>query len=191
MKIKYFIFGFFSCFISFIAIYFYFKNTQEASVKEALANENENKIEIEVYPIATNVIDSLKFLNVQTDTKFCITDDSINYTFINYWATWCIPCVVELPEFEKLIHNNNQEFENIKFIFASREKVKKIINFINKNKINLPYYNYNKNDSPNFINHTSIPTSYFIDEKNLLVYKFSGLQKWNSEFNKSLLNNLR
>lgn len=30
---------------------------------------------------------------------------------INFWATWCIPCVKELPDFEKA----NAEFKNQKF----------------------------------------------------------------------------
>ncbi|WP_392388833.1 TlpA disulfide reductase family protein [Flavobacterium piscinae] len=29
---------------------------------------------------------------------------------INFWATWCVPCVKELPYFEKL----NQKYKNEK-----------------------------------------------------------------------------
>ena len=36
---------------------------------------------------------------------------------INFWATWCVPCMKELPEFEKL--NENYADENFKMILVS------------------------------------------------------------------------
>ncbi|WP_246011770.1 TlpA disulfide reductase family protein [Flavobacterium piscinae] len=41
------------------------------------------------------------FLNQKNDTLYVI----------NFWATWCVPCVKELPYFEKL----NQKYKNEKF----------------------------------------------------------------------------
>ena len=51
---------------------------------------------------------------------------------VNFWATWCRPCVHEMPYFEAL----NEKFKNqkVKFIFVSTnyareaEQVKKFIN---------------------------------------------------------------
>jgi thiol-disulfide isomerase/thioredoxin len=54
---------------------------------------------------------------------------------INFWATWCAPCVKELPYFEKL----NQENQNIKVILVSLDFEKqvesKLIPFLKKKKI--------------------------------------------------------
>jgi thiol-disulfide isomerase/thioredoxin len=41
------------------------------------------------------------YLNQKNDTVYVI----------NFWATWCVPCVKELPYFEKL----NQKYKNGKF----------------------------------------------------------------------------
>ena len=38
------------------------------------------------------------------------------YVF-NFWATWCAPCVKELPTFEKVIRENKNP--KIQFVFAS------------------------------------------------------------------------
>ena len=56
---------------------------------------------------------------------------------INFWATWCKPCVAELPYFEKI----NSEFKDkkVKVILVSLDFEKqiktKLIPFIKKRKI--------------------------------------------------------
>ncbi len=41
---------------------------------------------------------------------------------VNFWATWCAPCVKELPYFEKL----NQENQNVKVILVSLDFEKQV-----------------------------------------------------------------
>ncbi|MEO9570552.1 MAG: TlpA disulfide reductase family protein, partial [Polaribacter sp.] len=56
---------------------------------------------------------------------------------INFWATWCAPCVKELPVFEKI----NQEYadKNVEVILVSldfpKQVDKKLIPFINKKQL--------------------------------------------------------
>lgn len=56
---------------------------------------------------------------------------------INFWATWCAPCVAELPYFENL--TDHYKNEKIKVILVSldfeKQITKKLIPFIEKNKI--------------------------------------------------------
>jgi thiol-disulfide isomerase/thioredoxin len=56
---------------------------------------------------------------------------------INFWATWCVPCVAELPDFEK-IHTEYVN-EKVKVILVSLDYGKKIqqtvIPFVEKKKI--------------------------------------------------------
>jgi thiol-disulfide isomerase/thioredoxin len=57
---------------------------------------------------------------------------------VHFWATWCKPCVEELPNFEKL----SKEFypKKIRFVMVSMDFPKdikdKVIPFITKNNIN-------------------------------------------------------
>lgn len=59
---------------------------------------------------------------------------------INFWATWCIPCVNELPAFEKLYQTYQKEKMSI--VLVSLDFVNKIkeivIPFLQKKKITLP-----------------------------------------------------
>lgn len=58
-----------------------------------------------------------------------------NVYVINFWATWCAPCVKELPFFEKL----HQENKNVKVILVSldsrKDLEKKLIPFIKRKKL--------------------------------------------------------
>jgi len=56
---------------------------------------------------------------------------------VNFWATWCPPCVTELPYFEKL--SKEYQGKGVKFILISLDFPSqidsKLIPFLNKNKI--------------------------------------------------------
>ncbi len=56
---------------------------------------------------------------------------------INFWATWCAPCVKELPYFEKL--NEEQKHNNIEVILVSLDIPSmwesKLLPFVKKNKL--------------------------------------------------------
>src|SRR5215216_2909137 len=63
-----------------------------------------------------------------------IENNSDTLYIVNFWATWCKPCVAELPDFEKI----NQEYkgQKVKVLFMSmdfKEDMKKrVIPFIKK-----------------------------------------------------------
>ncbi|MFD2892706.1 TlpA disulfide reductase family protein [Flavobacterium chuncheonense] len=65
------------------------------------------------------------------------TDDPNKTYVINFWATWCMPCVKELPYFEKL--NTNYEDKNVEVLLVSLDFPKKIesslLPFIAKKKL--------------------------------------------------------
>ncbi len=56
---------------------------------------------------------------------------------INFWATWCIPCVKELPEFEKVnLKFQSQKFKMILVSLDFKNQVENtVIPFLKENKI--------------------------------------------------------
>jgi len=61
-------------------------------------------------------------------------EDDTTYV-INFWATWCAPCIKELPYFEK-VHNDNKNVKVILVSIDSRKDLKKkLIPFVEKRKI--------------------------------------------------------
>lgn len=49
--------------------------------------------------------------------------DDVTYV-VNFWATWCAPCVAELPHFEKLA--SEVDGNKVKFIFVSLDMKKQV-----------------------------------------------------------------
>jgi len=82
------------------------KKTNEVS-NETIAVEETNikSIELEIYDF--NGLE--KFLHQQ--------DDKVHV--INFWATWCAPCVKELPHFEEL--NKNYKDKNVEVLLVSMD----------------------------------------------------------------------
>jgi len=64
-------------------------------------------------PVALNTIDD-------AGIKALLKNDTENYRLINIWATWCGPCVTELPEFVDI--NRMYRRRNFEFITISADK---------------------------------------------------------------------
>lgn len=95
---------------------------------------------------------------------------------INYWATWCGPCIQEMPSLLKA-----QELlkdENYIFLLVSDESIKKISKFKNRKKFNFTYLK--SSVSLVSMNIYTLPTTYIFNEKGENIKKMVGAVDWNS-----------
>lgn len=79
-------------------------------------------------------------------------NDETTYV-INFWATWCLPCVKELPYFEQL--NEKYKGQNVKVILVSLDLPKKVesnlIPFIKKKNLKSEIIHLNDPDANTWI----------------------------------------
>jgi len=54
---------------------------------------------------------------------------------INFWATWCAPCVKELPLFEKLNAENNESIKITLISLDFADKLDKVKSFVDRKKM--------------------------------------------------------
>ena len=114
---------------------------------------------------------------------------------INFWATWCGPCVDELPSFEKI--NNESIGKPVKVILVSldfKSKLKTaVIPFVTKNKLKSEVYVINEPDQQAFIEKIdkkwsgAIPATLFINT-NKKIRSFYEKEFTYEELNKTLEN---
>lgn len=66
--------------------------------------------------------------------KPLLFQESERVQVVNFWATWCAPCIKELPYFERLNQLDDVEVLLVSLDF-SKHKQKRLLPFIEKHKI--------------------------------------------------------
>tara|TARA_B100001057_G_scaffold356702_1_gene358684 strand:+ start:716 stop:1222 length:507 start_codon:yes stop_codon:yes gene_type:complete len=124
--------------------------------------------------------DNVIFLD-KNDKKINIKKYNGSLLLLNFWATWCEPCKVEMPSLDKL--QSDPDFDNLK-IFAinvGKESKKKIDNFFFDLDIKnfVSYY-----DSPVTLAKTfslrGIPTSILINKNGKEFARIIGSVNFNN-----------
>jgi thiol-disulfide isomerase/thioredoxin len=96
---------------------------------------------------------------------------------INFWATWCPPCIAEMPSLEKLYNRYN---DDVVFLFVSDEKQDVISKF--KQKHNYEFEVHSALTSfPKEFDVTSIPRTFVIDKNGTIVIDKTGAANWYSD----------
>ena len=109
--------------------------------------------------------------------------------FINYWATWCNPCLAEMPYMAELYAKYKDE-ENIIFLYLSREKLETIKNYVPKDESlqKLPIYKIITDDE--FFATSGIPTTFIVNSDGEVIVKDLGSAFWNVESVFKFIDNL-
>ena len=109
-----------------------------------------------------------------------------NIVFVNFWATWCPPCLAEMPSLQSLYNDYKSK---VVFLLISNEAEEIITNFKLKNGYNFQVYKA-ITDVPKELSTTSIPRTFIINKKREIVVDESGAVDWNSKTVRSLLDQL-
>lgn len=110
-------------------------------------------------PAVYKINDLLKRIHNNSDTIYVV----------NFWATWCKPCIQEMPDFESFYRQNKPAL--VKIILVSmdfkEDLDKKLVPFLEKNKYSSEVILLDEVNGNDFINkiHTkwggAIPATYF------------------------------
>ncbi len=106
---------------------------------------------------------------------------------VNFWATWCEPCVVELPSLLELHHSQ----PNLVILAVSiDEDPEAYTQFISRRHVDLITVR-DPSESAAKLFHTDMwPETYVIDRKGIVRSKFVGAQDWSSPEIRAFLSGL-
>lgn len=100
--------------------------------------------------------------------------------FLNIWATWCPPCIAEMPSIKSL-YDDFKDDENVSFVLVSMDNdFKKAIDFMQKRNYDLPIYHYRTKVRGTYES-TVIPTTYVISPDSKIVLEKRGFAKYDTE----------
>jgi thiol-disulfide isomerase/thioredoxin len=102
--------------------------------------------------------------------------------FLNIWATWCRPCIEEMPSIAAA--QDQLKDENVVFILASDEEYERIKKFKDHFGINLPFAHF-KNMDDFFIR--AIPVTYLFDDTGQLIYTERGSRDWSTQASRDII----
>ncbi len=143
---------------------------------------NENKKEEPVAPEKAEIaIAAIPLLNLN-GAPIDWTAYKGKTVFINFWTTWCGPCLEEMPSIQAAM--DKLKNENIVFLFASDETTDQINKFKAGHDFN---FNYLRIDDMGVLNIVGLPTTMIFDASGQKVFSEMGYRNWNSKENIELL----
>jgi thiol-disulfide isomerase/thioredoxin len=104
--------------------------------------------------------------------------------FINYWATWCPPCLGEMPHIEKLYQQLKDNPEIVFLMISKDNDFQKAIDFKKKKEYELPIFQELK--SPVQLDSKILPTT-FVIKNTVIVFKKEGMSNFNTDDFKAFL----
>lgn len=121
-----------------------------------------------VFSLQTQAQKQVKKIKLD-ELKEMISDADAPLTIFNFWATWCGPCVKELPH----INEAEQEYKGVKVVLISLDKptnLEKLRVFADENGIKPDLYLLDEKNPSDYIPKISrkwmgnIPMSLFVNE---------------------------
>lgn len=97
---------------------------------------------------------------------------------INFWATWCPPCLQEMPSLESLKRQmEGREFQ-ILAINLDEEGWPAVDQFLQRMPLTMTILVDSKNDIAGLYGTNYLPESFLIDRKGIIVKTYTGPRDW-------------
>ena len=104
---------------------------------------------------------------------------------VNFWATWCKPCLQEMPSLAAT--QNRFKDQPIVFLFASNETTEQINRFKNKQKFEFNYLHLGNLEA---LNIQALPTTFIFDQTGELRFSEIGFRDWTSPASIEIISNI-
>ena len=122
-------------------------------------------------------------IKLENKDTVVVSSDQERLIFINFWSTYCRPCVKELPLINKL---QEEERDNCDFYVIGLDIPERQEKFLRKKGFSFTPYYLNIAGYPENLQTKVIPTSYLL-KGNKVLLRHEGSANWNVEEVKRLI----
>lgn len=110
--------------------------------------------------------------------------------FMNFWATWCPPCIAEMPSIQKLYDKVKDNNEIVILTVEVEGKRDKVAKFMERKNLSLPVVYPNSSIPTEFFN-GSLPTTVILDKKGNIAHTTIGMADYSGQDIVDFLNELK
>jgi thiol-disulfide isomerase/thioredoxin len=115
----------------------------------------------------------------EVDERVTLASFRGQVVLVNLWATWCPPCVVELPSLERLQQKLKGKNFRVVAISLDRTSAENVASFLRERDVKLLDVYWDKDRQiPAKWKYAGIPVSFLIDAEGNLVETFEGPREW-------------
>lgn len=108
-----------------------------------------------------------------------LSDYRGKWVFVNIWATWCPPCIYEMPSMEKFYQKfKDQNFTILAVSVDSKDAKQDVIDFVIEKNLTFEIFLDPANKSIREFKASGLPSTYIIDPDGYVVSQASGAREW-------------
>jgi len=123
-----------------------------------------------------------KLADVMNGGKITLSSYKGKWVFLNFWATWCGPCVVEMPMMNNLYHHLKKE--GLAMVAVSVDEGEgsspMIKQFVSKLKLDFTILHDPSNSVMREYGIRSIPRTFFVDPEGNIQAAAEGVREWDN-----------
>ena len=101
-----------------------------------------------------------------------------NVLVLNFWATWCTPCLDEMPSLGRLLEATSDL--GVQMACVTNEDWGKVRAFVEKRGMEVPVY-VSSGDRPDSFKARGIPATFIIDKHGTIALRHLGAASWDDE----------
>jgi thiol-disulfide isomerase/thioredoxin len=94
---------------------------------------------------------------------------------LNFWATWCRPCVAEMPSLQRLQEQTSDL--DVRFALVTREAPSVVLRFVQDRDFDLPIYLLT-GETPECFRSRAIPATFVLDKSGAIAMRHFGAARW-------------
>lgn len=99
--------------------------------------------------------------------------------FINFWATWCPPCLAEMPSINKLHQQFKSDADVVFLMIDADSDFPKAQTYMDKRKYQMPVYTF-ASELPKELFKGSLPTTIVFDKKGRISFNEVGAANYSN-----------
>ena len=104
------------------------------------------------------------------------------WVFVNFWATWCAPCVLEMPMMNDLYHEfKNENFEMLAISIDTPSALDGVRRFVKKSGFDFTVLLDKDKQAQSAYGVFSIPKTFMVDPDGRVAAVAGGMREWNNQ----------